>query len=55
MTLPVTDRIKEFFAAPVRPYLYIGDTSTLLATEVTAEQKEIMRKLVVPPLPTALP
>jgi len=31
----------------------VGDTATLLATEVTAEQKEIMRELGVPPLPAA--
>jgi hypothetical protein len=28
----------------------VGDTTTFLATEVTVEQKEILRKLGVPPL-----
>ena len=31
----------------------VGDTTKLLATEVTVEQKEIMRKLSLPPLPSA--
>jgi len=31
----------------------VGDTSTLLATEVTAEQKEILGGLGVPPQPAA--
>jgi hypothetical protein len=32
----------------------VGDTSTLLATEATAEQKEILKELGVPSLPPAL-
>jgi len=33
----------------------VGDTSTLLATEVTAEQKEVLRELGVPALPCLSP
>jgi hypothetical protein len=33
----------------------VGDTATLLATEVTAEQKEIMKEWGIPPLPAAFP
>jgi len=31
----------------------VGNTSTLMVTEVTAEQKEIMRELGAPPFPAA--
>jgi hypothetical protein len=45
------DRLRRIKVGEMR----VGDTSTLLASEVTAEQKEIMRKLVIPPLPVAFP
>jgi hypothetical protein len=41
------DRLRRIKVAEMK----VGDTATLLATEVTAEQKEIMRELGVPPLP----
>jgi antitoxin Phd len=43
------DRLRQVKVGEIK----VGDTATLLATEVTAEQKEIMRKLAVPALPTA--
>ena len=43
------DRLRRIKVGEMR----VGDTATLLATEVTAEQKEIMRELGVPPLPAA--
>jgi transposase len=43
------DRLRQIKVGEIK----VGDTSTLLATEVTAEQKEIMRKLAVPAFPTA--
>lgn len=43
------DRLRRIKVGEMR----VGDTATLLATEVTAEQKEIMRKLGVPALPAA--
>ena len=43
------DRLRRIKVGGMR----VGDTTTLLATEVTAEQKEILRKLGVPPLPAA--
>ena len=44
------DRLRRIKVGEMR----VGDTSTLLASEVTAEQKEILRELGVPPLPAAL-
>jgi transposase len=41
------DRLRRIKVGEMR----VGDTAKLLATEMTAEQKEIMRKLGVPPLP----
>ena len=43
------DRLRRIKVGEMR----VGDTSTLLATEVTAEQNEIMRELGIPPLPAA--
>ena len=43
------DRLRRIKVGEMR----VGDTTTLLATEVTAEQKEILRELGVPPLPAA--
>jgi len=43
------DRLRQIKVGEIK----VGDTATLLATEVTAEQKEIMRKLGVPALPAA--
>ena len=43
------DRLRRIKVGEIK----VGDTATLLATEVTAEQKEIMRELGVPPLPAA--
>jgi transposase len=43
------DRLRRIKVGEMR----VGDTAKLLATEVTAEQKEIMRELGVPPLPAA--
>jgi transposase len=45
------DRLRRIKVGEMR----VGDTATLLATEVTAEQKEIMKELGVPPLPAAFP
>ncbi len=45
------DRLRRIKVGEMR----VGDTATLLATEVTAEQKEILRELGVPPLPAAFP
>ena len=44
------DRLRRIKVGEMR----VGDTSTLLASEGTAEQKEILRELGVPPLPAAL-
>jgi transposase len=44
------DRLRRIKVGEMR----VGDTSTLLASEATAEQKEILRELGVPPLPAAL-
>lgn len=43
------DRLRRIKIGEIK----VGDTATLLATEVTAEQKEIMRELGIPPLPVA--
>ena len=43
------DRLRRIKVVEMR----VGDTATLLATEVTAEQKDIMRESGVPPLPAA--
>jgi transposase len=43
------DRLRRIKVGEMR----VGDTATLLATEMTAEQKEILRELGVPPLPAA--
>ena len=43
------DRLRRIKVGEMR----VGDTSKLLATELTAEQKEIMKELGVPPLPAA--
>jgi len=43
------DRLRRIKVGEMR----VGDTATLLPTEVTAEQKEILRELGVPPLPAA--
>lgn len=43
------DRLRRIRVGEMR----VGDTATLLATEVTVEQKEIMRELGVPSLPAA--
>ncbi|MBU4073797.1 MAG: hypothetical protein KKF28_00230, partial [Proteobacteria bacterium] len=45
------DRLRRIKVGEMR----VGGTSSFLATEVTAEQKEIMRKLGVLPLPAAFP
>ena len=45
------DRLRRIKVGEMR----IGGTSSFLAAEVTAEQKEILRKLGVPPLPAAFP
>src|SRR5665647_1738958 len=45
------DRLRRIKVGKMR----VADTTTLLATEVTAEQKEIMRELCVPALPAAFP
>jgi len=44
------DRLRRIKVGEMR----VGDTSTLLPSEATAEQKEILRELGVPPLPAAL-
>ena len=44
------DRLRRIKVGEMR----VGDTSTLLPSEGTAEQKEILRELGVPPLPAAL-
>jgi transposase len=43
------DRLRRIKVGEMR----VGDTSSFLATEVMAEQKEIMRELGVPMLPAA--
>jgi transposase len=43
------DRLRQIKVGEMR----VGDTTTLLATEVTAEQKQILRELGVPPFPAA--
>jgi len=43
------DRLRRIKIGEIK----VGDTTKLLATEVTVEQKEIMRKLSLPPLPSA--
>lgn len=43
------DRLRRIKVGEMR----VGGTSTLLATEATAEQKDILRELGVPPLPAA--
>ncbi|MCG2740783.1 MAG: IS1634 family transposase, partial [Syntrophaceae bacterium] len=43
------DRLRRIKVGEIK----VGDTAKFLATEVTAEQKEILTKLGVPPLPAA--
>jgi len=45
------DRLRRIKVGEMR----VGNTTTLLATEVTVEQKEIMRELGVPPLHATFP
>ena len=45
------DRLRRIKVGEMR----VGKTTKLLTTEVTAEQKEIMRELGIPPLPAAFP
>lgn len=45
------DRLRRIKVGEIR----VGDTSTLLPSEGTAEQKEILRELGVPPPPAVLP
>ncbi|MCG2740398.1 MAG: transposase, partial [Syntrophaceae bacterium] len=45
------DRLRRIKVGEIK----VGDTAKFLATEVTAEQKEILRELGVSPLPAAFP